>query len=100
MVALMYLFLAAFLIAANIFMIKWQKEGLFPLGASGILLAFLGVVVGYTVGAIFVLAASDPWGGVLAAGMGRLIVYNGLIHFLIGLALIIGSYFSNKKTQT
>ncbi|ELK46794.1 UNVERIFIED_CONTAM: inner-membrane translocator [Halobacillus marinus] len=96
---LMYLFLAALLIPANIFMIKWQKSGKLPLWSSGLLLAILGVVIGFAVGAILIAGDSGQGGGLMAAFIGLVIVGNGIVHLLIGLALTIGKQYGNKNTQ-
>ncbi|MDP4551415.1 inner-membrane translocator [Alkalihalobacillus macyae] len=97
---LMYLFLAALLIPANIFMIKWHRSGILPLWASGILLAILGVGLGFVVGGILVGPGNAGQGGsLMAAFVGLITVANGLIHFLIGLIIVIGKLFTKKNTQ-
>ncbi|MFG6117239.1 inner-membrane translocator [Halobacillus sp. MO56] len=97
---LMYLFLAALLIPSNIFIIKWNRSGNFPLWVSGILLAILGVVLGFAVGGILVGPGNAGQGGsIMAAFIGLVTVANGLIHFFIGLVMIIGKLFTKKNTQ-
>ncbi|MFG6147612.1 inner-membrane translocator [Halobacillus sp. B23F22_1] len=83
---MMYLFLAALLIPANIYVIKWHRSGSFPLLVSGIILAVLGVGLGFTVGGIVMGPGNSGHGGALmAAFVGIFIVANGLIHVFAGL---------------
>ncbi|KGX88152.1 ABC transporter permease [Pontibacillus litoralis JSM 072002] len=71
---------------------------MFPLWSSGILLAILGVVICFAVGGILIAGDSGRGGGLMAAFIGVVIVGNGIIHFLIGLALTVGKQFTNKNT--
>ena len=96
---LMYLFLGALLIPANIFIVKWQKSEQFPLWCSGILLAVLGVGFGFAVGAILVGPGNAGQGGaIMSAFVGLVIVANGLIYVFIGLLMVIGKLFTKKNT--
>ncbi|MGP4063265.1 inner-membrane translocator [Halobacillus sp. H74] len=97
---LMWLFLAALLIPANIYAIKWHRSGNFPLWASGLLLAILGVGLGFAVGGILVGPSNAGQGGaIMAAFVGLVTVGNGLIHFFIGLIMAIGKLFTKKDTK-
>ncbi|UOQ44892.1 inner-membrane translocator [Halobacillus salinarum] len=97
---LVWLFLALVLIPANIYAIKWHRSGNFPLMVSGIFLAIVGVVLGFTVGGILVGPANSGQGGAIAgAFVGLVIVGNGLLYFIIGLAVAIGKLFTRKNSQ-
>ncbi|MCA1011695.1 inner-membrane translocator [Halobacillus halophilus] len=97
--ALMYLFLAALLIPSNIFIIIWQKSGQFPLWSSGVLLAVLGIGIGFVVGAILIGPGNAGQGGaIMSAFVGLVIIANGLIYVFIGLVLVIGKLFTKKNT--
>jgi hypothetical protein len=78
--------------------IKWHRSGSLPLWASGILLAILGVGLGFAVGGILVSPGNaDQGGSLITAFVGLVTVANGLIHFFIGLILVIGKLFTKKK---
>ncbi|ARI77852.1 inner-membrane translocator [Halobacillus mangrovi] len=96
---LMWLFLAALIIPANIYAINWHRRGNFPLWASGLLLAIFGVGLGFAVGGFLIGPGNSGQGGaIMAAFVGLVTVGNGLIHFFIGLIFTIGKLFTKKNT--
>lgn len=97
---LMYLFLAALLIPANIFIIKWHKSGRFPLWAAGIVLAVFGIGLGYAARFLLVDTWSTGQGGaIMAAFIGLVVLANGVIHFVIGLVLAIVKLVAKKLAR-
>lgn len=99
-----FVLLVIFLILANIFAIKWYKDRDFPLWGSGLLLAIAGVILGIISAIIMVrynhsLGTTGEGGAIAGAMLGMIIVGNGLIYFVTGLALKIGKLFTKKKTQ-
>ena len=94
---LMYLILAVVLIPSNIYAIKWHRSGSFALWASGVIIAILGVGLGFAVGGILILGNAGQGGSIMAAFIGLVIVANGLIHFFVGLVLKIGKLFTKKN---
>ena len=98
---LMYLFLAALLIPANLLIIKWHKSGRFPLWAAGILLAVFGIGLGYAARFILVdIGATGQGGAIMAVFIGLVVMANGAIHFVIGFVLAIVKLFNNKRART
>ncbi|MBU9671882.1 inner-membrane translocator [Planococcus sp. CP5-4] len=97
---LMYLFLAAWLIPANIFIIKWHRSGRFPLWAAGILLAVFSIGLGYAARFILVdIGATGQGGAIMAMFIGLVVLANGVIHFVIGMVLTIVKLVANKRAR-
>lgn len=96
---LMYLFLAVLLIPANIWMVKWHKNGNFPLWASGIILAVFGIGLGYLAREFLLSSEAGQGGAIMAAFVGFVVIANGAIHFLAGAVLAAVKRFSAKRTQ-
>ncbi|ELK44282.1 hypothetical protein [Halobacillus sp. BAB-2008] len=95
----MWLLLAAVLIPANIYAVKWHRSGRVPLWASGLFTAVLGIGLGFAAGLVLVgIGDSGQGGGFMAAFIGLVAVGNGLLLFLMGLVLVIGKQFNKKDT--
>jgi len=85
-----------FLILVNVYIIKWYRNGSLHLWGSGLLLAMAGVILGFLTGAILV-PSSGAGGAVYGAFVGLVIVGNGLILLLAGLAVTIGKRLTKKN---
>ncbi|MFQ3543192.1 inner-membrane translocator [Halobacillus rhizosphaerae] len=86
------------LILANWYAIKWYRIGRLPLWGSGLWLVLIGVIVGILIGALLA-GSSGGWGVMYGVLVGYVIVGNGLLLILAGLAVTIGKRLSKKNNQ-
>lgn len=86
------------LILANVYAIKWYRNGRLHLWGSGLLLAIMGVILGFLTGAILV-PSSGGYGAMYGVFVGLVIVGNGLLLILAGITVTIGKRLTKKNTQ-
>mgnify|MGYP005830384217 CR=1 FL=1 len=77
------------------------KENM-PLWGSGLIISFLGPVIGFISGSVFVeidhSMGEDGTGGALGgAFVGLVILGNGIIYIIIGMLIGIKNYIERKK---
>ncbi|QAS51314.1 inner-membrane translocator [Halobacillus litoralis] len=86
------------LILANFYAIKLYRNGRLHLWGSGLLLTIAGVILGFFTGATLV-PSSGGYGAMYGVFVGLVIVGNGLLLFLAGIAVTIGKRWTKKNTQ-
>ena len=101
---LIYFILSIIIVTTNVFAIKWHRNGNIHLWISGLLLAVVGVIFGFIAGAILVQVGhsggtSGAGGAIAGAFVGIIIVANGILLFLVGLATKIGKLFNKNNTS-
>ncbi len=99
--SLIYIILIGILIILNYLAIYLSNK--ISLWISGIIIGFLGPVIAYTFGVILVKIEHSRGGtgegaAYVAAIIGFIIIANGFIYFIIGLASKIKKYLEIKKS--
>ncbi|QHT48048.1 hypothetical protein M662_16700 [Bacillus sp. SB49] len=84
METIVYVFVIALFIVANVYAVKWQRDGSADLMISGVLIMIGGILVSITAGALFAVLGSTGE-AFTGAYFAIFAIANGLLLFLLGL---------------
>ncbi|WP_062514776.1 hypothetical protein [Halobacillus sp. KGW1] len=84
METIVYVFVIALFITANVYAVKWQRNGSADLMISGVLIMIGGILVSITAGALFAVLGSTGE-AFTGAYFAIFAIANGLLLFLLGL---------------
>lgn len=101
---LIWLVLLLSLVVLNALAISLNKRNKMPFWLSGIIIGILGPVIAFISGSIFVNLDHSSGGtgegaGFGAAFIGLIIVANGIIYLIIGIATKIKSFLTQKNVN-